>query len=308
MPAVDGGRQHQAAPRHAAGAGDPLAEEHERLHRLPRVPHTVCFGETRKVSWQSTISVGGALYSVPHALVDQRVWARIDGEELVVVDADRTGGPCEVARHQLTTPGRPAINYPPPPPPPHPFPTLPPPPPPPLFYEDLAPFQEYAHGGRVVLVDVKTGRVSVSAKLAWPPTLNGRLPVFLASQTAYLSPRYRVFYRPYTGAAVRANRASSRMSSPGVRRRRLHSTRLRARRSPRCWHPSMHAWCASATPCVAATTRLRTSRSRERRWRSGSRSWRASQAAFGRLSTRVRAAFHRRCSSPIRSRRVAART
>ena len=45
-----------------------LAEEHERLHRLPRVPHTVCFGETRKVSWQSTISVGGALYSVPHAL------------------------------------------------------------------------------------------------------------------------------------------------------------------------------------------------------------------------------------------------
>ena len=34
-----------------------LAEEHERLHRLPRVPHTVCFGETRKVSWQSTISV-----------------------------------------------------------------------------------------------------------------------------------------------------------------------------------------------------------------------------------------------------------
>ena len=86
-----------------------------------------------------------------------------------------------------------------------------------FFYEDLAPFQEYAHAGQVVLVDVKTGRVSVSAKLAWPPTLNGRLPVFLASQTAYLSPRYRVFYRPYTGAAVRANRASSRMSSPGVR-------------------------------------------------------------------------------------------
>jgi Mu transposase, C-terminal domain len=96
-----------------------LAEEHERLHRLPRLPHTVCFGETRKVSWQSTISVGGALYSVPHALVDQRVWARIDGEELIVVHADGTGGPHEVARHQLTTPGRPAINdahYPPRPP------------------------------------------------------------------------------------------------------------------------------------------------------------------------------------------------
>jgi hypothetical protein len=38
-----------------------LAEERDRLHRLPEVAHTVCFGETRKVSWQSTISVGGAL-------------------------------------------------------------------------------------------------------------------------------------------------------------------------------------------------------------------------------------------------------
>ena len=40
-----------------------LAEEHERLHRLPRLPHTLCFGETRKVNWQSLISVAGAQYS-----------------------------------------------------------------------------------------------------------------------------------------------------------------------------------------------------------------------------------------------------
>ena len=33
-----------------------LAEERGRLHRLPAVAHTVCFGETRKVSWQSTIT------------------------------------------------------------------------------------------------------------------------------------------------------------------------------------------------------------------------------------------------------------
>ena len=32
-----------------------LAEEHDRLHRLPRLPHTLCFGETRKVNWQSPI-------------------------------------------------------------------------------------------------------------------------------------------------------------------------------------------------------------------------------------------------------------
>jgi transposase len=56
-----------------------LSEEQERLHRLPVVPHTVCFGLTRKVNWQSLISVGGALYSVPSTLVDERVWARVDG-------------------------------------------------------------------------------------------------------------------------------------------------------------------------------------------------------------------------------------
>ncbi|MGO9791188.1 MAG: Mu transposase domain-containing protein, partial [Solirubrobacteraceae bacterium] len=93
-----------------------LAEEHDRLHRLPKLPHTMCFGETRKVNWQSLISVGGAQYSVPHQLVDQRVWARSTGEELVVIHLDGPGGPREVARHRLTTPGRPSVqdeHYPP---------------------------------------------------------------------------------------------------------------------------------------------------------------------------------------------------
>jgi transposase len=93
-----------------------LGEEHEHLHRLPRSPHTICFGQTRKVNWQSTISVGGAIYSVPHELVDERVWVRIDGSELIVVHVDGPAGPREVARHQLTTPGRPALcdeHYPP---------------------------------------------------------------------------------------------------------------------------------------------------------------------------------------------------
>ena len=35
-----------------------LAEEHEQLHRVPRLPHTLCFGQTRKVDRQSTVSVG----------------------------------------------------------------------------------------------------------------------------------------------------------------------------------------------------------------------------------------------------------
>jgi hypothetical protein len=29
-----------------------MLEERDRLHRLPEVAHTVCFGETRRVSWQ----------------------------------------------------------------------------------------------------------------------------------------------------------------------------------------------------------------------------------------------------------------
>jgi transposase len=87
-----------------------LGEEHEHLHRLPRMPHTLCFGQTRKVNWQSLISVGGALYSVPHELIDERVWARTDERELVVVHVDGPAGPREVARHRLTTPGRPAIS------------------------------------------------------------------------------------------------------------------------------------------------------------------------------------------------------
>lgn len=109
-------REHRVTRRAPAVI---LGEEQGRLHRLPAVAHTVCFGQTRKVSWQSTISVGGALYSVPSSLVDERVWARTDGSELVVVHADAVGGPREVARHQLTTPGRPSIqdgHYPPRPP------------------------------------------------------------------------------------------------------------------------------------------------------------------------------------------------
>jgi transposase len=106
-------REHRVTRRPPAVM---LAEERERLHPLPAVAHTVCFGQTRRVGRQSTISVGGAVYSVPSGLMDERVWARVDGSELVVVHADAPDGPREVARHALTTPGRPSIrdeHYPP---------------------------------------------------------------------------------------------------------------------------------------------------------------------------------------------------
>src|SRR3954468_25104919 len=106
-------REHRVTRRAPAVM---LAEERARLHPLPAVAHTICFGQTRRVSWQSTISVGGAIYSVPSALRDERVWARIDGSELVVAHADAPDGRREVARHALTTPGQPSIqdeHYPP---------------------------------------------------------------------------------------------------------------------------------------------------------------------------------------------------
>lgn len=87
-----------------------LAEERACLHPLPDRAHTVCFGETRRVSWQSTISVAGAIYSVPHQLAAERVWVRSDGRELVAVHAEDPHGPREVARHQLTSPGKPSID------------------------------------------------------------------------------------------------------------------------------------------------------------------------------------------------------
>jgi transposase len=87
-----------------------LEQEHEHMHRLPRLPHTLCFGQTRKVDRQATVSVGEAIYSVPHTLIGERVWVRVEGEQLIVVHVDVDQGPREVARHPLTTPGRPRID------------------------------------------------------------------------------------------------------------------------------------------------------------------------------------------------------
>jgi hypothetical protein len=87
-----------------------LAKERDPLHPLPAVPDTLCLGRRGRVSWSSTISLRGAHYSVPSTLVDERVCGRVDGTELVVVHANAPGGPREVARRELTTPGRPAIR------------------------------------------------------------------------------------------------------------------------------------------------------------------------------------------------------
>ena len=63
------GREHRITRRPPA---EMLVEEQVRLHRLPDAAFTAAFGQTRKVSWTSTISFGGVTYSVPHTLADQR--------------------------------------------------------------------------------------------------------------------------------------------------------------------------------------------------------------------------------------------
>jgi transposase len=100
------GRVHRESRRRPAEA---LVEEQQRLHRLPHKPFTVAFGTTRRVNWDCTISVEGVRYSVPHTLVDTRVWARFHGDELIVTAVADTG-PAEVARHPRSTPGNPSIN------------------------------------------------------------------------------------------------------------------------------------------------------------------------------------------------------
>jgi len=86
-----------------------LAEEQQRLHRLPDTAFTAAFGETRKVSWSSTISYGGVTYSVPHTLVNEEVWVRVDGDEIVATHVSPAGA-VEVARHERSTPGNPRID------------------------------------------------------------------------------------------------------------------------------------------------------------------------------------------------------
>ena len=100
------GREHRVTRRPPAVM---LAEEQQRLHRLPEVAYTAAFGETRKVSWSSTISYGGVTYSVPHRLIDDLVWVRVDGDEIVAVHVSPAGA-VEVARHRRSTPGTPVID------------------------------------------------------------------------------------------------------------------------------------------------------------------------------------------------------
>ena len=95
-----------------------LGEELPRLHPVPAAPFTAALGVTRRVDMMSLVTFDGGQYSVPHALAGQPVWVRRHGDQVVITHAG-PGGPAEVARHQVATPGSPRVDdahYPPAPP------------------------------------------------------------------------------------------------------------------------------------------------------------------------------------------------
>jgi transposase len=86
-----------------------LAEEQARLHPVPTDPYIAALGERRVVTRSCVISLGNVRYSVPHRLVDQQVFVRVEGDEVVIAHQGRDGV-VEVARHQASTPGDPRLD------------------------------------------------------------------------------------------------------------------------------------------------------------------------------------------------------
>jgi hypothetical protein len=90
-----------------------LAEERGRLHPVPAHPHTVAFGLTRTVpTSMPMVSFESSQYSVPHTLLGETVWVRVQGrgvDEQVVIVHIGPVGPVEVARHRRAIPGSPKV-------------------------------------------------------------------------------------------------------------------------------------------------------------------------------------------------------
>ncbi|WP_308221062.1 IS21 family transposase [Gordonia sp. ABSL49_1] len=102
-------REHRATGRRPV---EMLAEERQRLHPIPDMPHTTGLGVTRRVPDNTPmITFDHCQYSVPATLLGQSVWVRHhSGSDEVIVCALDAGGPSEVARHARTTRGIPAVD------------------------------------------------------------------------------------------------------------------------------------------------------------------------------------------------------
>jgi hypothetical protein len=119
VPGVHGRGQHPPAPGNDATAGHPPCRGARAAAPTPADAARLVARTDQEGQLAAADQRRGAQYSVPHELIDERVWTRVDGSELIVVHVDGHLRPKEVARRQLTTPGRPAIcdeHYPPRPP------------------------------------------------------------------------------------------------------------------------------------------------------------------------------------------------
>ena len=76
---------------------------------FPADPYVAALGESRVVTRSSVISLCGVRYSVPHTLIDEPVFVRVEGDEVVIAYHSRQGV-AEVARHRASTPGNPRID------------------------------------------------------------------------------------------------------------------------------------------------------------------------------------------------------
>ena len=110
-------RQRARAPDHAAGAGgDAGRGARAAAPAAGGAAHGLLRPDAQGVLAVDDLASAARSTRSRSTLVDERVWARADGDELVIVHADAPDGPREVARHRLTTPGRPSIrdeHYPP---------------------------------------------------------------------------------------------------------------------------------------------------------------------------------------------------
>jgi transposase len=100
------GRPHSVTRRAPA---EMLESERPQLHKVPDVPYTAAFGESRAVGWSSTVSFRGARYSVPHTLAGGQVWVRVSAGEVVIV-AGVGSSAKEVARHPAVAAGHASIK------------------------------------------------------------------------------------------------------------------------------------------------------------------------------------------------------
>jgi len=90
---------------------DMIVTEREYLHNIPPEPYSALFGQSRSVSWSSTVTFSASRYLVPAGSDLQRVgFARLKAKSWSSPKLTRTREGRELARHLLLGPGQASIE------------------------------------------------------------------------------------------------------------------------------------------------------------------------------------------------------